>query len=61
VLGFGDYPFAQMLLPSLTSIRPPSREIGEVAALCVLEALGVVQAQGGVDRLQCRLIERESA
>ncbi|MNJ71749.1 Ribose operon repressor [compost metagenome] len=64
IVGFGDYPFADMLLPSLTTLRPPSREIGEVAALRVLQHLGVVAHEGEVQRLNlltCELVARESA
>ncbi|MBB4864935.1 LacI family gluconate utilization system Gnt-I transcriptional repressor [Pseudomonas nitritireducens] len=64
VLGFGDYPFAPMLLPSLTTIKPPAREIGEIAALRVLQAIGVAPLEGAVERLNllsCRVLERESA
>ncbi|WLD65413.1 MULTISPECIES: LacI family DNA-binding transcriptional regulator [Pseudomonas] len=64
VLGFGDYPFAEMLLPSLSTIKPPALEIGVLAATRVLESLGVVPVEDEVQRLNlldCRLIERESA
>ncbi|AZC99507.1 LacI family DNA-binding transcriptional regulator [Pseudomonas chlororaphis] len=64
VLGFGDYPFAEMLLPSLSTIKPPALEIGVLAATRVLESLGVLPVEDEVQRLnllQCRLIERESA
>lgn len=64
VMGFGDYPFAEMLLPSLTTIKPPAREIGEIAALRLLEILGVLPAAGEPPRLNlldCQLIARESA
>ncbi|MEK1905048.1 MAG: LacI family DNA-binding transcriptional regulator, partial [Pseudomonas sp.] len=64
VVGFGDYPFAEMLLPSLTTIQPPAREIGEIAALRLLQSLGVVETDGEPERLnllQCQLITRESA
>jgi LacI family gluconate utilization system Gnt-I transcriptional repressor len=64
VLGFGDYPFAEMLLPSLSTIKPPALEIGVLAATRVLESLGVVPVEEEVQRLNlldCRLIERESA
>lgn len=42
VLGFDDYPFAEMLLPSLSTIKPPALEIGVLAATRVLESLGSV-------------------
>lgn len=64
VMGFGDYAFAPMLLPSLTTLRPPALEIGEVAALRVLQQLGVVSGQSGADHLNlmhCQVVERESA
>ncbi|MGC4009538.1 MAG: LacI family DNA-binding transcriptional regulator [Pseudomonas sp.] len=63
VLGFGDYPFAPMLLPSLSTIKPPAREIGEIAALRVLQSIGVAPLEGTVERLNllsCRVLERES-
>lgn len=64
VLGFGDYPFAEMLLPSLSTIKPPALDIGVLAATRVLQSLGVLPVEEEVQRLnllQCRLIERESA
>jgi len=63
VLGFGDYPFAEMLLPSLSTIKPPALEIGVLAATRVLESLGVLPADEvqRLNLLTCQLIERESA
>lgn len=63
VMGFGDYAFAEMLLPSLTTIKPPARQIGEVAALRVLQRLGVISADAfeSLNLLECELVERESA
>ena len=64
VLGFGDYPFAGMLMPSLSTIKPPALEIGVLAATRVLQSLGVLSIEGHVQRLNlldCRVIERESA
>ncbi|MHA4869218.1 LacI family DNA-binding transcriptional regulator [Duganella sp. PWIR1] len=64
IVGFGDYAFSPLLLPSLTTIRPPGREIGEIAALRILEQLGVLPASTQDSRLNllaCELIERESA
>ncbi len=64
MLGFGDYPFAEMLLPSLSTIEPPALEIGVLAATRVLESLGVFPVADDVQRLnflQCQLIARESA
>lgn len=64
VMGFGDYAFAQMLMPSLTTIKPPALEIGVLAAQRVLQSLGVLPVEDEIERLnllECRLIERESA
>ncbi len=63
VLGFGDYPFAEMLLPSLSTIKPPALEIGVLAATRVLESLGVLPTDEvqRLNLLTCQLIERESA
>ena len=67
IVGFGDYAFSQLLLPSLTTIRPPGREIGEIAALRILEQLGVLPScqdttlNPRLNLLNCELIERESA
>ncbi|WP_166221367.1 LacI family DNA-binding transcriptional regulator [Pseudomonas atagonensis] len=63
VLGFGDYPFAEMLLPSLSTIKPPALEIGVLAATRVLESLGVLPTEEvqRLNQLQCQVIERESA
>jgi LacI family transcriptional regulator len=39
VCGFDDIPLASQLWPALTTIRQPSREMGKVAALQLLEVL----------------------
>ncbi|MCH4878836.1 LacI family DNA-binding transcriptional regulator [Pseudomonas sp. TMW22090] len=64
VLGFGDYPFAEMLLPSLSTIKPPALQIGVLAATRVLESLGVLPVEDELQRLnllECHVIARESA
>jgi len=66
LMGFGDYAISPLLIPSLTTIRPPAREIGELAALRILEALGAVPLDGKhanarLNRLACEVIARESA
>ena len=63
VLGFGDYAFAEMLMPSLSTIKPPALEIGVLAATRLLQSLGVVELEGELQRLnllKCEVIERES-
>lgn len=66
LMGFGDYAISPLLLPSLTTIRPPARAIGEIAALRILETLGAVNGDGPhakarLNRLACEVIARESA
>lgn len=63
LMGFGDYAFSSLLLPSLTTIRPPGREIGEIAAQRILQALGELPEPAKPARLNlldCELVERES-
>lgn len=60
VLGFGDYPFARMLMPRLTTIRPPALEIGTLAAQQILEAVGGAQVSSMTGPLHCELIKRDS-
>jgi LacI family gluconate utilization system Gnt-I transcriptional repressor len=67
VMGFGDYAVSPLLLPSLTTIRPPASAIGELAALRILQALGEIKSpehdapSSRLNLLECELIERESA
>jgi LacI family gluconate utilization system Gnt-I transcriptional repressor len=63
LMGFGDYPFSHLLLPSLTTIRPPAQAIGELAARRILEALGEIEPEEESTRLNllgCELLARES-
>lgn len=40
VVGFGDYPFAEFLNPSLSTVRLPARQVGRIAAEMLLRQLG---------------------
>lgn len=40
VLGFGDFPVARQLRPALSTVHPPSHEIGAAAAQQIVAALG---------------------
>lgn len=59
LLGFGDFPIGRQLQPSLSTLRPPTAEIGRIAAQAVQESLGQ-----GVEpvscALPCTLIARDS-
>lgn len=64
IVGFGDYAIADKLYPSLTTIRPPATEIGEVSARRILELVGALpEPENSPEHfhLQCELIERESS
>ncbi|WP_208451407.1 substrate-binding domain-containing protein [Burkholderia contaminans] len=39
IVGFGDYPMAEMLTPGLTTVRPPASEIGITAAARIFQLL----------------------
>lgn len=39
LLGFGDFPVGRQLQPPLSTVRPPSQEIGRAAAQAVVDAL----------------------
>lgn len=60
LFGFGDYAFSDKLLPSLSTIRPPAREIGHCAARHIL-SLAAGEAPPRHTALPCELIARESA
>lgn len=39
VLGFGDFPLGRQMRPSLSTVHPPSTEIGRAAAEAALQAI----------------------
>ena len=49
IIGFNDMPFIDRLLPPLTSVRIPQREIGTVAAGLLLERLARPERAGARD------------
>lgn len=59
MLGFGDFPLGRQLQPSLSTMRPPTHDIGRMTAQAILHSLG-----GGVElasvALECVLIARQS-
>lgn len=62
VMGFGDYPFAGMLMPGLTTVKPPALQMGVLAAERVLQQLGVIEGEAEpLNLLECLVIGRESA
>ncbi len=67
IVGFGDYPFSEMLTPSLTTIRPPARDIGLIAADLIFRMLDgdAPTTRSGQPRspeaLLCKLVVRESS
>lgn len=59
LLGFGDFPIGRQLDPSLSTVRPPTAEIGRVTARAVLESIAEGQEPLS-EALSCTLIERMS-
>ena len=65
VIGFDDLPEAAYVIPSLTTVSQPIREIGEHAARTIEAAIGQRRQPDGekaepVTRLPVRLVERQS-
>lgn len=61
VFGFGDYAFADKLLPSLSTMRPPAREMGRAAVEIVRRRLAGEAELPHVVELGCEVVARESA
>jgi len=62
IFGFGDYAFADKLLPSLSTIRPPAQAIGATAAQIIRSLMTPdTPAPDHVTELACTLVARESA
>lgn len=59
LLGFGDFPLSRQLEPSLSTVRPPTADIGRVAAQAILQSLAD-GPEPTSSRLLYRLIERDS-
>ncbi|MCD2177858.1 LacI family DNA-binding transcriptional regulator [Rhizobium sp. C1] len=65
VIGFDDLPEAAYVIPSLTTVAQPIREIGEQAARVIKAAIAERKGQDGsapdaVIRLPVQLVERQS-
>jgi LacI family transcriptional regulator, galactose operon repressor len=61
VIGFGDYPFSGFLSPSLTTVRLPAEEVGNIAVdLLVEEMAGGGSARPLKQLIAPTLVERES-
>lgn len=66
IVGFGDYPLAETLMPSLTTVRPPAREMGVAAAELIFELRGdnspvFATLKKRQKPMLCELIVRESS
>jgi LacI family transcriptional regulator len=46
VVGFGDYPFSEFLMPSLSTVRLPARSVGRRAVELILDRLGGAPNRG---------------
>ncbi|PMS35745.1 LacI family transcriptional regulator [Trinickia symbiotica] len=66
IVGFGDYPLADMVMPSLTTVRPPAREMGELAAARIFALQGddppsIATLRRRQRPLSCEIVVRESS
>jgi LacI family transcriptional regulator, gluconate utilization system Gnt-I transcriptional repressor len=59
LLGFGDFPLGRQLRPALSTVRPPSYEIGRAAAQALVQSLAQGSAVAG-QALPWQLIARGS-
>jgi DNA-binding LacI/PurR family transcriptional regulator len=64
VVGYDDHPVASFVDPPLTTVRQPTREVGERAAAHVLDALAegapAAGTASGTDLLPTRVVVRDS-
>lgn len=60
VIGFGDLTFSNSCLPPLTTVRPPQRDIGRLAASQILLRLDGGTLKSLQHNLECELVVRES-
>ncbi|MFI8002663.1 LacI family DNA-binding transcriptional regulator [Streptomyces sp. NPDC086010] len=61
VVGFDDIPMAEHTEPPLTTVRQPTRQMGEAAALLLLSHLGGTAVPDGPVVLPTELVVRHSA
>ncbi|MFD1049766.1 substrate-binding domain-containing protein, partial [Kibdelosporangium lantanae] len=61
VVGFDDIPIAAHTQPSLTTVRQPSREMGEAAARMLLSRLDGVELPVAPQIIPTSLVVRDSA
>lgn len=59
LLGFGDFPIGRQLEPTLSTVRPPTADIGRVAAKAILQSLAD-GPEPSSSKLPYQLIGRES-
>ena len=61
IAGFGDYEIAGIAVPSLTTLNPFPRDIGERTAALILDVLDGVQTSPATLAIYPRLLPRESS
>lgn len=59
ILGFDGIPAGMFSMPGLTTIKKPSRQIGETAMVCLLDEIEGHSEHGRI-HLPCQLVERDS-
>lgn len=61
IVGFDDVAMASMMIPSLTTIAQPKRELGETGATLLLKRIKERDSEQSTIVLQPMLVERESS
>lgn len=61
VAGFNDLPASEQLVPSLTSVHTPRREIGQTAAQMLLQLMRGEPIESECIELAWKVVQRESA
>lgn len=61
VIGYGDHPFSPYLDPTLSSVRPPTTEIGDPAVDLLVERLDDTAKAPRKIHLQPTLVVRDSS
>lgn len=59
LLGFGDFPIGRQMRPALSTVRPPTAEIGRVTAAALLASIASGNEPDS-QNLPCELIARDS-
>lgn len=60
IMGFDDMDFSKYLIPSLTTVRKPRRQMGREGALMLMDILNKKELKGKFKEIKTELVIRES-